>query len=584
MSFLFRTWTRWRSSLQRSARTRPVVEALEDRALPSAVRMTPLVQTLLPYTSAGPVGYTPIQIRHAYGFDRITFGSSSSAADGSGQTIAIVSAYDDPNIANDLHRFDQQFGLPDPTLIKIAQDGSNHLPASDVAWAQETALDVEWAHAMAPGARILLVEASTAEDTNLFQAAAYASGQSGVSVVVMSFGGPESAAETNTDGLFQGRLSGVTFVAASGDNGTVSYPAASPYVLAVGGTTLTVDGSGNRVRETAWQGSGGGLSAYEPVPSFQRDALPIHLGSRGTPDVAYNANPNTGFAVYDSFGNPALPWNELGGTSAGAPQWAALIAIANQGRVLAGQQPLDGVSQTLPVLYSLPASAFNDITVGANPGYQAGIGYDLVTGLGSPAADIVVAGLTGHLRLTSPVPPPTTPPPPAGSMSVPTQTVLPRPTGSTINGVVAVFTDTFPAVSAGSLAAEINWGDGTSSTGVVAAPSGTGFTVLGDHTYGSAGAYLVTITIDDTIDNATITTEYYIQVPLPSPPTNLVAPRPDIPRATPATQHVSTSLTPENGGAPFRPSARHSHHLHHPARPNHHLHHHHHEAARPAHS
>ena len=225
--------------------------------------------------STGP--FTPAQIRHAYGFDQIQFGSSVKG-DGTGQTIAIIDAYNDPNITFDLQAFDNNFGLAAPPSLRVvAQDGSNNLPGTDpvppgkINWEAEEALDVEWAHAMAPGARILVVETYDATYTNYFAGAVFAAGQPGVSVVSMSFQSGESPGETSYDHDFT-TPSGhapVTFVAASGDFGTVSYPAASPNVLAVGGTNLTLDGSSNISSETAWSGSGGGISQSEVMPGYQ---------------------------------------------------------------------------------------------------------------------------------------------------------------------------------------------------------------------------------------------------------------------------------------------------------------------------
>jgi hypothetical protein len=340
-----------------------------------------------PAVSSGPVGYTPAQIRNAYGFNQIPL-------NGAGQTIAIVDAYDDPSIAGDLHAFDQQFGLADPTLVKVNQWGGTSYPAPDPNWAVEISLDVEWAHAIAPGAGILLVEANSNSYSDLLTAVDYARSRAGVSEVSMSWGGSEFSGENTYDSHFTtpSGHQGVTFVVSSGDSGTISYPAASPEVLAVGGTTLKIGPGNTYVGETAWSGSGGGISAYESMPGYQGGIAPGSM--RTNPDVAYDADPNTGFAVRDSytFGS-ATPWGQIGGTSAGAPQWAALIALADQGRAQRGLGSLDGPSQTLPLLYDTPGSAFHDITSGSNAHYSAGLGYDLVTGLGTPVANQTVAGL-----------------------------------------------------------------------------------------------------------------------------------------------------------------------------------------------
>jgi hypothetical protein len=383
------------------------LESLESRDLPAGFMQPGYLLfhsagTMQPFGSSGPVGNMPAQIRHAYGFDAITFNGGTVAGDGSGTTIAIVDAYDDPNAAGDLHQFDVASGLSDPVFTKVNQTGGSTMPSSNSGWALETALDVEWAHAIAPKANILLVEANSSSDSDLFTAVQYAASQPGVVVVSMSWGGGEFGFESSWDSTFTTPAghAGVTFVASSGDAGApVSYPSASPNVVSVGGTTLSIDGSGNYLSESGWGGSGGGLSADETQPSYQKGVVTQTSTQRANPDVAYDASPGSGFAVYASFAEGAsTPWVQVGGTSAGAPQWAALIAIADQGRALSGLGSLDGPTQTLPKLYGLAASDFHDITTGSStgtPNYSAGPGYDLVTGRGSPVANFVVADLVG---------------------------------------------------------------------------------------------------------------------------------------------------------------------------------------------
>jgi subtilase family serine protease len=455
----------------------------------------PLLQVVHPFSGLAPSGYSPAQIRHAYNFDGITL-PGGGHGDGSGQTIAIVDAFHDPNITSDLHHFDQQFGLSDPALSVVAQDGSNQYPPTDPTggWEMEESLDVEWAHAMAPGATILLVEATDNSDANLMAAVTYAAAQPHVSVVSMSWGGSEDPSQVLDDSQFTtpGGHAGVTFVASSGDQGTVSYPATSPNVLSVGGTTLRLDGNNNISSETAWFDSGGGLSQVESLPSYQQSAL--GGSARGNPDVAYDADPNTGFAVYDSFANPGGPWTKVGGTSAGAPQWAALIAIANQGRALNHQSSLDGPSQTLPLIYGLSGSGFHDITSGSNAaGYSAGTGYDLVTGWGSPNAAQVVATLTGQPQTT-------------GSLSATGQNFN-ATAGTSFTGVVAVIHDTLPGASATVFQVTINWGDGGTSSGSVTANADGSFNVTGTHTYGQGGNYTVKVQIEDAVNTQTTTAQ-----------------------------------------------------------------------------
>jgi subtilase family serine protease len=347
-------------------------------------------------------GLTPAQIKRAYGFDQIS-------NQGNGQTIAIVNAFDHPTIEQDLAVFNETFDLPSCTTAnrcfeKAFASGTNPGSSNPMApfWALETAIDVEWAHAIAPEAKILLVETASDRLDDLLAGVDVAVGpQYRANVVSMSWGGLEFPNEaTAEDGHFV--ASNVTFFAAAGDagNGTL-YPAASPYVMSVGGTKLHVDKDGNYIDEKAWSGSGGGKSSFEPEPQYQL-AYPIpnnpeHL--RGIPDVAYDADPNTGVAVYDSF--PYLGssgWLEVGGTSIGPPQWAALVAIANSMRA-PRKRPLTG---SQGVLYDAAQNAdgyssYNDIVKGRNGtcGHlcRTRPDYDYITGLGTPQADMLIPAL-----------------------------------------------------------------------------------------------------------------------------------------------------------------------------------------------
>jgi subtilase family serine protease len=343
-------------------------------------------------------GYTPAQIRHAYGFDNLT-------GTGKGQTIAIIDAFDDPNITSDLNTFSKQFGLPqtkDGTFTFSVAYAGGTKPLPDVGWAEEMSLDVEWAHAIAPNANILLVEATTNGFTDMYAAVDYAVAQ-GANVVSMSWSAPDGSGDGDVAYDKHFNVSGVTFVAASGDSlHSVGYPAASPYVVSVGGTTLTLDTQNNRSTETAWTGSnglgsGGGVSAIEPEPTYQT-SFPLSLSGRGTPDVAYDADPNTGVRIYDSYGFRAkAAWFPIGGTSVGTPEWAALIALANAGR---STTPLS-TSLTMSPVYTAATGMTNGMTnysinyFDVMSGSYAGPGYDQATGLGSPKADKLVPFLTG---------------------------------------------------------------------------------------------------------------------------------------------------------------------------------------------
>jgi subtilase family serine protease len=322
--------------------------------------------------------YSPSQIRHAYGIDSLT-------ATGANQTIAIVDAYGSPTIAKDLSTFCTQFGLP-PANLTIKSYGKS----TDAGWALETSLDVEWAHALAPGAPILLEEAASANFSDLFAAINDATSKQGTKVVSMSWVTGDFAGELSYD--FNFNSSGIVYLASSGDSGSVvGYPATSPYVTAVGGTSLPLDTLGNLTgAETAWSGSGGGISSYEAEPIYQLNYnISNTHNMRETPDVAFDGDPATGVAVYDSTPySGSSGWSQIGGTSVGSPCWAGIIALADQ----SASTPLSSNNLSSSPLYnaaniSIYASNYRDIKAPAPP---AGVGYDTVTGLGSPLANKLV--------------------------------------------------------------------------------------------------------------------------------------------------------------------------------------------------
>jgi subtilase family serine protease len=364
--------------------------------------------------TASPTGYTPSQIRSAYGF-------STLSLDGTGQVIAIVIAYDAPTIASDLAFFSSYFKLPamstkctvargpHPCFQKVFASGTQ--PKADAGWSFEASLDVQWAHAIAPGADIMLVEAKSAAFTDLLQAVDVAVAQ-GAHVVSMSWGGTEFSNQGLYDSHFN--HSGVAFVAASGDSGTgVQWPAVSPYVVGVGGTTLTLSttttsttsSTTSITTETAWSGSGGGVSAYSPQPGYQVGYAISSGGKRSVPDVAYYGNPKPGLAVYDTTAYQGMKgWLAAGGTSAGTPQWAALIALANQLR--SGRFISTSNLSSSPVYFagSPPKSTtyaanYRDVTSGSDgtcATCTSTTGFDFVTGLGSPKAAALVQMLLGY--------------------------------------------------------------------------------------------------------------------------------------------------------------------------------------------
>jgi subtilase family serine protease len=377
------------------AKTRLLMESLEPRSMLSAslgansIVVQPNTQwNLAPLTAASSFSvYTPAQIRAAYGFNQLS-------ETGAGQTIAIVDAYGDSTLSADLHAFDQQFGLADPKLSVVNETGGSKLPGNNSGWDMEISLDVEWAHAIAPGANILLVEASSSSLSDLLSAVNTARNTSGVSVVSMSWGASDFAGEAAYNSYFTTPAghTPVTFVASSGDSGAgASWPAIANNVLAVGGTTLKLTASGGYSSETAWSGSGGGYSSNEPEESYLKTVQTS--GEQSDADVSYDADPNSGFYVRDG-GN----WYDVGGTSAGAPQWSALIALANQGRAAAGKAALSNADQSI---FSLASSDFHDITTGSDGAYKASAGYDVVTGRGTPIANLIVNGLVAATNPTT---------------------------------------------------------------------------------------------------------------------------------------------------------------------------------------
>lgn len=332
------------------------------------------------HSATGPTGLSPSQIDTAYNLP---------GTGGAGKTIAIVDAYSDSTIAPDLSAFSTKFGLP----VCTTSNGcfQIHPMAQRVqansGWALEESLDVEWAHAIAPQAAIMLVEARSSSGNDLLSAISYAKSQPGVVAVSMSWGGPEFNGESSYDTDFATAGGGVQFFAAAGDSGHgVDWPAASPNVIGVGGTTLSLNPNGTINHETAWSGSGGGISNYESEPTYQSGLLPaISSGNhRAVPDVTYDADPASGVAVYDStrYDNES-GWFQVGGTSAGTPQWAAIDAInASNGSALSSSKLYHDAA---PATY---AKYFRDITTGSNGTCavvcSAAPGFDFVSGLGSP--------------------------------------------------------------------------------------------------------------------------------------------------------------------------------------------------------
>ncbi len=371
---------------------------------------------------AGQPCYSPQEIAHSYGVDQLL----NRGDNGKGQTIVIVDSFGSPTLRSDLATFDAGYGLPAPPSLRIlAPLGTVPFDPTaipdQIGWAAETTLDVEWSHAMAPDAKIVLLT-SPVDETEGVQGLPqfdfllnYALKRHLGHVISESWGATENTLFTpqgqqvfNSFESTYARAAaqGVTAFASTGDSGasnaelngttfypfpTVGFPASSPLVTAVGGTSLTADTSGNYESETVWNSGGGagggGVSQVFREPFYER-LLPRSVqselgGSRGIPDISWDADPSSGILIYLSFLNPA-GYYFIGGTSEGSPQWAGLVSDLNQFL----HRPIGFLN---PYLYALGAAGvgFHDVTVGNNSlngvtGYDATPGWDLATGWGTP--------------------------------------------------------------------------------------------------------------------------------------------------------------------------------------------------------
>jgi subtilase family serine protease len=300
---------------------------------------------------------------------------------GGSRAIAIVDAFDDPTAEADLAVFSKQFGLPTADFHVVYAQGSEPKQDPTGGWEIEESLDIEWAHAMAPNARIYLVEAASNSFTNLFSAVLTAANLvkgAGGGEVSMSWGGGEFQTERNYDALFT--TPGVVYVASTGDAPGTEYPSVSPNVVAAGGTTLSRDiNTGALILENTWQDAGGGPSLAEPIPPFQKTVKSVVGNTRGTPDISFDANPNSGVWIYDNNAVLGAGWYVVGGTSVSAPSLAGILNAAGS------FAPSSAAENAM--LYTGRGKAFNNINYG-NCGLYLGTfasgGYDLCTGLGSP--------------------------------------------------------------------------------------------------------------------------------------------------------------------------------------------------------
>jgi subtilase family serine protease len=335
-------------------------------------------------TEDAPTGYDPATIQAYLGLH----------GTGAGQTVAVVDALGDPNIVDDVNQFSAQFGLPQTCAVGTTSNCFNFKVTDadnptgitpDPDWGLETAMDVEWIHAVAPQAAVVLVEAASGDFASLFHAVQTAA-QLKPDAISMSWGiSGEFLDETYYDHFCQ--LADSVCVVATGDRGNPgSYPAYNPATVAVGGTTLNLTSTGTVTGETAWSESGGGQSYVEPTPSYQKGVV---SGGRGIPDVSYDADPATGVAVYDTYAYQGQSgWFQVGGTSLGAPSWSAIIASTDQLRSAAGAPRLTEAGSAAQQAIYASAGSLGQIVSGSNGACPnlctAGPGYNFVTGLGSP--------------------------------------------------------------------------------------------------------------------------------------------------------------------------------------------------------
>jgi subtilase family serine protease len=390
---------------------------------------------LRPYDlSKGLFCYGPGAIRKAYNVD----GLIANGTNGTGQTIVIIDAYGSPTLADDLAQFDAVFGLPaPPSLQQIHMPGSppfDYFDGNQLGWAEETSLDVQWAHAIAPGAKIIVVAAVSNNDFDILDAQNYAINNKLGYIMSESFGESELALQQdgaegqqilndNEASYKRASIGKISVLVSSGDDGSAgtdingveqpfpvaNYPASSPSVTTVGGTNLFfgtsthADPNGSYQGEVVWNdgfgAGGGGVSKVFAMPGYQEGKLPAATKAalnkhRGYPDVAYNGGVVGGVIVHLGFLDPCCGANGFyifGGTSAGAPQWAGITALANQ----MSKKPLGFLNTTLYQIgkRGLLESLMHDVTVGDNsidgvPGFSAGPDWDLATGWGTPADGI----------------------------------------------------------------------------------------------------------------------------------------------------------------------------------------------------
>ena len=330
---------------------------------------------------ANPGGETPASLGCVYGLvsnpvSGCPISGTTQVPTGGSAAIVIVDAYDYPSAAADLTTFSNEFGIAAANFTKVYASGRKPANGCRSGWQLEESLDIEWAHAMAPSAQIVLMEASSNSNSALYSAVtaanSYVSSHGGKGEVSMSWGGSESSGETGSDHYFT--QSGVVYFASSGDSPGVIYPSASVNVVSAGGTQVNRNGSGDYTNQTAWSSGGGGDSAYEPRPSFQNGISGIVGSHRGTPDLSFDASGNSPVAVYNS--NCYGGWLQVYGTSVAAPSLAGIINNAGTFNASSNAENTE--------IYAnyTNTSDYTDVTSGSCGTHSATTGWDFCTGVG----------------------------------------------------------------------------------------------------------------------------------------------------------------------------------------------------------
>ena len=427
-------------------------------------------------TSPAAGSYGPADLQSAY--------SLPSATAGGGQTVGIVDAYDQPNVEADLAAYRSQYGLPPCTssgvnagcFRKVNQNGNTSpLPTADAGWGQEIALDVEMVSAVCPNCHIVLVEANSANFSDLNAAENTAARMA--NAVSNSWGGSEFGSETFYDSNYN--HPGVAITVSSGDSGYgVEFPASSKYVTAVGGTSLTRSATSRGWTETAWSGAGSGCSQYESKPTWQTDT---GCSKRTITDVSAVADPNTGVAVYDSYGSGGANWFVFGGTSVASPIIASTYALGGNTAAVSNAS----------ILYSHRSSLWDVISgstgsCGGSYLCTAKVGFDGPTGLGTPNGTVAFGGTAGGAATTTSTTSPST-----TSTTSPSTTSTTAPPTTTSTSTSTTTSTTMPPTG-GQLVANGGFETGAFSPWVVGGGAPTPVLVAGGAHGGTYSARLGT--------------------------------------------------------------------------------------------